>query len=100
VLSTFPIRPEEPDKSLVFNQIIVRMAQDYDLPLVNLLLSLEPLPDYGVDPEDTLHLTIPELPATVATFDEDGLAAGYTRRNLVMLQTLNSLLTELELLDT
>ncbi len=100
VLSTFPIRPEAPEKSVVFNQIIVKIAEDYDLPLTNLLVALEPLPEYGVNPDDTLHLTIPDAPDSVATFDESSLEAGYTRRNLVTLQTLDSLLRDLNLLES
>ncbi|MFN8531320.1 MAG: SGNH/GDSL hydrolase family protein [Anaerolineae bacterium] len=99
ILYTYPIRPEEPEKSVVFNQIILQIAQDYDLPLINLVRELEPLPAYGVDPNDTLHLTIPEPPGSVATFEGDSLTAGYTLRNLVTLQTLDGLLRELELID-
>jgi len=100
VLSTFPVRPEEPEKSLLFNQIIIQIADDYDLPLTNLLVALEPLPEYGVNPDDTLHLTIPDAPTTVTTFDESGFEAGYTWRNLVTLQTLDSLLNDLDLLES
>ncbi len=95
-----PIRPEAPELSVTFNQIILDIATDYDLPVINLLLALEPLPNYGVDLNDTLHLTTPEAPDTAATFTESGLSAGYTVRNLVTLQALDALLTELELLPS
>ncbi|MDX2162062.1 MAG: SGNH/GDSL hydrolase family protein [bacterium] len=99
VLYTFPPRPEAPEQSAVFNQIILSIAADYDLPVINLVRALEPLPDYGVDLNDTLHLTNPELPATAATFTDAGLAAGYTVRNLITLQALDGLLRELGVLD-
>jgi hypothetical protein len=91
VLYTFPVRPEFPEKSLLFNQIIVKIAQDYDLPLVNLVVALEDLPDQGVNVNDTIHLSLPEDEA-VATFNEDTLQAGYTLRNLLTLQTLDVLM--------
>lgn len=100
VLYTMPIRPEAPDQSRVFNQIILKIARDYDLPVINLAAALEALPNYGVDLEDTLHLTEPEPPGTVATFTEESLGAGYTVRNLVTLQALSALLTELDLLPS
>ncbi len=96
VLSTFPPRPEDVDKSLTFNRIIVQLATDYDLPLINLLAALEPLPDYGVDPDDTLHLTAPPAPLNPVTFTEEGLEYGYNVRNLVTLQTLHQLMTTLD----
>ena len=99
VLYTMPIRPEEVEKSWLYNQIIIQAAWDYELPLVNLVAALEDLPDFGVDPDDTLHLTAPAPPATTATFTAEGLAAGYTVRNLVTLQALEHILTELEILE-
>lgn len=100
VLYTMPIRPEAPDQSRVFNQIILKISRDYDLPVINLVTALEPLPNYGVDLEDTLHLTEPEPPGSVAVFTEANLGAGYTVRNLVTLQALSALLTELDLLPS
>jgi hypothetical protein len=88
VMSTIPPRPEDPEKSLLFNQIIVQIAQDYDLPLVNLWLAVKPLPDFGVDPAETNHLAHPKDDNT-GILDEEHLAAGYTVRNLVMLQSLD-----------
>lgn len=99
VLYTMPIRPEEPDKSQLFNQIIVKIADDYQLPLINLVVALEHLPEYGVDLNDTLHLTTPPAPGTVATFEGESLEAGYTIRNLVTLQALDHLLTGLGALE-
>jgi hypothetical protein len=89
VLNTFPTRPEYPEKSLLFNQIIVKITQDYDLPLLNLWLGLQPLPYDGVDPVEPIHLTIP---ADERSGDfETNLQFGYTYRNLVTLQALDSL---------
>jgi hypothetical protein len=93
VLYTFPVRPEFPEKSLLFNQVIVKIAQDYDLPLVNLVVALEDLPDQGVNVNDTIHLSLPADDA-VATFNDETLEAGYTLRNLLTLQTLDVLMND------
>jgi len=91
ILSTFPERPEFPDKSLVFNQIVVRIAQDYDIPLINLWRALEPLPNKGIDPEETTAMSVPPG-GGVCTFIGPNLEAGFTVRNLVTLQTLEAVL--------
>ena len=96
IMSTFPPRPEDVEKSLLFNRVVVQISQDYDLPLINLLRALEPLPDYGVDPEDTLHLTAPPPPLDPVTFTEEGLKYGYNVRNLVTLQALDTLRATLD----
>jgi hypothetical protein len=87
VLNTFPTRPEFPEKSVLFNQIIVAIAQDYDLPLINLWLALQDIPNQGVDTTETIHLTVPADGKT-GYLDEDHLTAGYTYRNLITLQAL------------
>jgi hypothetical protein len=91
VLSTFPTRPENAEKSLLLNQIVVSVAQDYDLPLINLNRALEPLPNHGVNPADTIHLSVP-ADGRVDVFTPDNLQAGFTVRNLVTLQTLAAIL--------
>jgi hypothetical protein len=98
VLNTFPVRPEFPDKSVLFNQIIIRVAQDYDLPLINLWLALQDVPNQGVDTTQTIHLTWPEDERT-GVFTEDRLETGYTFRNLITLQSFDVLLRGLGLLE-
>jgi len=89
ILSTFPTRPEDQAKSLLLNQIVVRLALDYNIPLLNLNRALEPLPYHGVDPKDTIHLTVPE-DERVDNFTGPNLQAGFTVRNLVTLQALDA----------
>jgi hypothetical protein len=91
LLSTFPTRPENPDKSLLLNQIVVSVALDYDLPLMNLNRALEPLPHHGVNPEDTIHLSVP-ADGRVDHFTPENLQFGFTMRNLVTLQALYAVL--------
>jgi hypothetical protein len=91
ILSTFPMRPEFPEKSVLYNQIVVRVALDYDIPLINLWLALDPLPNQGIDAEETTHMTVPES-GLACYFIDENMAAGFTVRNLVTLQTLDALL--------
>jgi hypothetical protein len=92
VLSTFPTRPEDPAKSLLLNQIVVRVATDYDIPLVNLNRAIEPLPHHGVNPADTIHLSVPP-DGRVDRFIPADLQYGFTVRNLVTLQALGAVLS-------
>jgi hypothetical protein len=91
VLSTFPQRPEFPDKSLLYNRVVVQIARDYDIPLINLWAALEPLPNQGVDPDETTHMSAPAGGAA-CHFIGENMAAGFTVRNLLTLQTLDALL--------
>lgn len=91
ILNTFPTRPENPAKSLLLNQIVVQVAEDYGVPLVNLNRALEALPNHGVNPADTTHLTTPN-DGRVDVFTPQNLQTGFTVRNLVTLQSLKAVL--------
>jgi len=54
VLSTFSYDPNAGywDQALDFNLAVVSIADDYDVPLVNLWAAARPLPDYGLDGDD------------------------------------------------
>ncbi len=87
LLSTFPGSPVYEKKSNQFNQVIFQVARDYDVPVVNLWLAIQPLPGNGRNAESA-YLTRP--PNTeVATFTDTNLRYGYTMRNLVTLQALD-----------
>jgi hypothetical protein len=88
ILSTFPDRPDQSEKVKAFNEIIVQIAREFDIPLLNLWRTLEPLDHHGVDPDDPTHLTAPE-DGNTADFTEEGLAYGFNVRNLVTLQALD-----------
>lgn len=91
IMSTFPHRPEFPEKSVIYNQIVVQIAQDYDVPVINLWLALESLPNQGIDPVETTHMSTPASGA-VCYFLGPNLEAGFTVRNLLTLQTLDAVL--------
>jgi uncharacterized protein YraI len=88
ILSTFPGNLNFPNHTVLYNQIVVRIAMDYDLPLINLWLALEALPNHGLE-SDGFHLDLPPGD-TSCVFTGDNLQNGYPTRNLVTLQTLNA----------
>ncbi|MBN1562504.1 MAG: SGNH/GDSL hydrolase family protein [Anaerolineae bacterium] len=87
ILSTFPRHLQFADRSIEFNQIVVQVALDYDIPLINLWLALEPLPYHGIAADD-YHLNGPYTQAGDFT-SETNLRTGYPMRNLVTLQALD-----------
>lgn len=88
ILSTFPGNLGFWDRTILYNQIVVRIALDYNIPLINLWLALESLPNHGLEP-DGFHLGEPPY-GTSCYLTAPYLSAGYTMRNLVTLQTLDA----------
>ncbi len=88
ILSTFPGNMNFWNRTILYNQIIVRIALDYDIPLINLWLALEQLPNHGLEP-DGFHLGEPPY-GTSCILSEPYLSYGYNVRNLVTLQTLDN----------
>jgi hypothetical protein len=91
ILSTFPNQPGLLDKSLLYNQIVVKIAADYQVPLINLWLAFDKLPDQGINPKEPTHMTLPES-GKAASFTEADLQAGQNVHNLLTLQALDALL--------
>ncbi|MCZ7539605.1 MAG: SGNH/GDSL hydrolase family protein [Anaerolineae bacterium] len=88
ILSTFPGNLGFWKETILYNQIVVRIALDYDIPLINLWLALESLPNHGLEP-DGFHLGEPPYGAS-CTLTDPYLSTGYTTRNLVTMQTLDA----------
>lgn len=95
ILNTFPTRPENPDKTRQLNQIVVKVAQDYAVPLINLNRALAELPNQGVDPHDSTRLSLPP-DGRADVFTPDHLRYGFPVRNLVTLQALDAVLKVVE----
>ncbi len=89
VLSTFPRHLAFPEESILFNQIVVRVALDYDLPLINFWRAMEPLPNHGMM-EDGTHMTMYTVGGAGHLVDAN-LTSGFTLRNLVTLQALDAI---------
>ncbi|MBI5957592.1 MAG: SGNH/GDSL hydrolase family protein [Chloroflexi bacterium] len=86
ILSTFPGNLALWEPSIQYNQIVIQIAVDYQIPLINLWRALETLPNYGLN-DDGRHLSVPVTEAGHLT--PENLARGYPMRNLVTLQTLD-----------
>jgi hypothetical protein len=97
LLSTFPTRPENPAKSRQLNQIVVKVAQDYQVPLLNLNRALADLPNQGINPKDTTHLSLPP-DGRADVFRGEHLRYGATVRNVLTLQALDRVLRALGIL--
>ena len=87
VLSTFPTRAENVARSDQLNQIVVNVASDMSVPLVNLNQALDALPNKGIDPDNSTHLSIPAS-GRGDDFTSAGLLGGANMRNLLTLQVL------------
>jgi hypothetical protein len=74
-----------------FNQVIINVAQGYDIPLIDYYSAMLPLPNLGLG-DDGVH---PSTPANwyqgTGDFSEANLQTGYVMRNLVTLQMLDAL---------
>jgi lysophospholipase L1-like esterase len=88
ILSTFPGNQGFPEKTVIYNQVVVRLAQDFGLPLINLWSALETLPNEGLE-ADGFHLGEPPYNMS-AQLVAPYLSMGYPMRNLVTLQTLDA----------
>lgn len=89
ILSTFPRNLAHAERSVRFNQIVVLVALDMNIPLINLWSALEPLPRHGID-DDGYHLNGPITSAGDFT-SQANLQTGYPQRNLVTLQAIDVL---------
>jgi hypothetical protein len=87
ILSTFPGNLNMWDQSIQYNQIVVQIALDYNIPLINLWLALESLPNHGLN-TDGRHLSVPITSAGDLT--GNNLRRGYTLRNLITLEALET----------
>ncbi len=88
LLSTFPGNLDLWQDAIYYNQIVVQVALDYDIPLMNLWRALDALPNHGLN-EDGRHLSLPIT--TSGDLRRDNLTRGYPMRNLVTLQALDAI---------
>lgn len=90
VLSTIVFLPERDvyPLSLQFNMVILDLAEEYDIPLINLWRAVQPLPNVGIGP-DRSHLRA-EV-GRFCAFDGTENELGGTLRNLLNLQALDQL---------
>jgi hypothetical protein len=92
LLSTFPGYPGLEERANLINQIIIQIGRDYDVPVLNLYLALQPLPDHGRNPKSMYLSWLPDR--LTSDFTESNLKFGHTMRNLVTLEAMNLLWKE------
>ncbi len=90
LLSTIPPLYLRGQDTTPYNHAIIRVSENHRVPLVNLWLALQPLPNTGVAP-DGVHLSAPPSNAGTTLFTGEYIEYGYTMRNLVTLQALDAL---------
>lgn len=71
------------------NSVIVRLSQEYDVPLLNLRQAVDPLPNRGCKADGFHYNTPPD--GQSANFTGDHLNYGFNLRNLTALQMLDAL---------
>ena len=87
LLSTFPEYIAYPERTKTFNQIVLQVATDYDVPVMNLWRALQDLPNAGIA-QDGFHLNGPLTSA--GDLSPENLETGFPMRNLVTLQALDT----------
>ena len=91
VLTTFTRRPDALwDRTLELNMVIVKLAREYDVPLINFWLAARYLPGNGILP-DNAHLNQGRVSLR---FDGDEKQWGHALRSLLTLQMLDQLRRE------
>lgn len=99
VLSTFSVADDYPyyEQAIKFNTILVTLAQEFNVPLINLWLAARPLPVRGLD-VDGVHLL--QTGFRFIKFDS-GLESWYGvgLQNLLAIRTLHEIYTSLGLSD-
>jgi uncharacterized protein YraI len=96
VLATFTSDPDDPEnweKALRYNLIIVDIADDFDVPLINVWSAFRDLPDFGLL-DDNTHLTWSGEPVV---FDGHEARYGMSLVNLLVLTTLDELRRDLHM---
>jgi len=92
LVSTIPnYHRDTAPRGLVFNDILIKLTTEYDIPLWDYHAALQNLPNDGLS-SDGVHPSV--SPNGPASFTADSLQYGYNVRNLTALQALDALWRE------
>lgn len=90
ILTTIPLRADYEARVQEFNNIVVAVADEYTIPLVDYGGAMQALGDSGLD-LDGVHPSVPPRGFNgAADFSADNLYYGYVLRNLTALQMLDA----------
>jgi hypothetical protein len=92
LLSTFPENPSRSEISRQVNQMVLALAREKNVPVMNLADAVRNLPNGGLQ-ENGLHLSLP--PGLATAFTPENLQYGMTVRNLLVLQSLDVIRREI-----
>ncbi len=92
LLSTFPENPSVPQLSRQVNQMVLALAREKNLPVMNFADAVRGLPNGGLE-SDGIHLSLP--PGLATDFSPENLQYGMTVRNLLVLQALDVIRREI-----
>src|SRR5690606_29921893 len=91
ILTLMPTKPHPQRselKGMEFNMIMLDIARQYDIPVINMWSAVRNLPENGME-NDLLHFTYNYNPFLNFAGEENQW--GYTRWNLEVLKTLHAL---------
>lgn len=91
VVSTFAVHPNDPfqPQALLFNQKLIELAAQYQIPLINLWAATRILPNYGLD-VDNIHLTMSGENQLYYDGGNDAFS-GVALHNLLSIATLHAI---------
>jgi hypothetical protein len=100
VLTTFPVWSGENDrelyaKRLIFDTLVVNLAREYDVPLINFWRAAQLLPTSGLS-GDLIHLSYSGTESQIdfISFRGDEAQYGFTLWDLLALQSLDAIRTQ------
>jgi hypothetical protein len=91
ILTTFPPRSDDIENSEAYNEVLVEIAQEYDVPVANLWRALQDRPNLGLQAGEATHLSLP-ADGCATCFTEENLDYGATVQNWVALMALDAVL--------
>lgn len=89
ILTTFPPRSDDLENSEAYNEVLIGIAQQYDVPVANLWRALQDKPNLGLQADHVTHLSVP-ADGCATCFTQENLDTGATVQNWVALMALDA----------
>ncbi len=95
VVSTLPAFHRDTGyRAAIFNTILFKLTEEYDIPLWNYAAAMQILPNEGLS-SDGVHPSVAPAPASSTDFSPESLKYGMNVRNLTALQALDAIWREI-----